>query len=540
MGTIRNILAEGILGKVGLISNKPRPKNWTAFTVSGSSSGFDGAQGRRRLASWRPTQNSINAIIASQGPLLRARCRDVMRNNPHAVAGRDNFVANLVGAGIKPSSLLAGADVRKEVMATWFDWVDEADADGLTDFYGLQTTVASALFEAGEIFARLRTRRESDGLTVPLQIELLESEMCPYHLNEMAPNGNTIMNGVEFDFRSRRVAYWFYPEHPGDGAVDPSAVQGLRPVRVPADQVIHVFKATRPGQVRGVPMVAPSLVKLFFLDQYDDAELERKKIAALFAGFVTSAAPEDVIPVTEDSEAETPTEAGVALTGLEPGTLQTLLPGEDVKFSEPADVGGSYEAFQYRNQLATFSAMGVPYMLGTGDTRRASYSSLRGVIVEYRRKLEQVQYNVIVHQFCRPIWKRWFADAVLMEAIPVSLAEFTKKPKPLMRAKWIAPRFEWVDPLKDRQAEKLAVDAGFKSRSDVVEAEGYDPEENDARIKADKEREERLGLTFLVAKAAASQPADPNAPDAQEQADANQDLTGDGGDGGADTNSEAA
>ncbi|WP_245266427.1 phage portal protein [Bradyrhizobium sp. WSM1743] len=62
--------------------------------------------------------------------------------------------------------------------------------------------------------------------------------------------------------------------------------------------------------------------------------------------------------------------------------MQALLPGEDIKFSEPADVGGAYEAFQYRNQLAVFSAMGVPYMLGTPSapcppTRRAAYRPTR-------------------------------------------------------------------------------------------------------------------------------------------------------------------
>lgn len=36
---------------------------------------------------------------------------------------------------------------------------------------------------------------------------------------------------------------------------------------------------------------------------------------------------------------------GVAFAGLEPGTMQFLDPGEDVKFTSPADVGGTYEAF---------------------------------------------------------------------------------------------------------------------------------------------------------------------------------------------------
>ncbi|WP_407168604.1 hypothetical protein [Bradyrhizobium sp. ORS 111] len=81
-------------------------------------------------------------------------------------------------------------------------------------------------------------------------------------------------------------------------------------------------------------------------------------------------------------------------------------------------------------------------------------------------------------------------------------------------------------PLKDRQAEKLAVDSGFKSRSDVIEAEGYDPEETDEQIAADKKREKRLGLEVKIQTASAMQ-TDPNASDPQEQADAQGNLSDD-------------
>jgi lambda family phage portal protein len=228
----------------------------------------------------------------------------------------------------------------------------------------------------------------------------------------------------------------------------------------------------------------------------------------MFAGFITTATPEDVIPL--DGIDTTAPQEGVALSGLEPGTMQTLLPGEDITFSEPADVGGAYEAYQYRQQLALYGALGIPYSVATSDLRRANYSSLRGSIVEFRRKLEQFQHNVFVFQMCRPIWVRWFDTAVLAEAFPMGATEYLQSKAKLTRAKWIPQRNDWVDPLKDRQAEKLAVDAGFKSRSDVIEAEGSDPEENDMRIKADQDRAERLDLVFAVHTAAATQPLTPS------------------------------
>lgn len=496
MGVVRDMLSEGILGKL-FAGGKTK-------TIRNS---FDAGRTQRRLKSWQPTSYTVNTILTSSGRLLRNRARDALRNNAYAVAACDSFVANLIGTGIKPSSLLSDQpDLREQMMQLWLDWTDECDADGLADFYGLQTIVARALFEAGECFIRYRARKVEDGFLVPLQIQLLESDMCPYEWNMQAPNGNWIMNGIELDYLGRRAAYWFYPVHPGDVPIEVS-VTSMQPVRIPASEVLHIFKCTRPGQMRGVPLVTPALVRLYFLDLYDDAELDRKRIAAMFAGFITSPVPEEIVPKLES---ETTESDKISVAALEPGTMQELNPGEDIRFSEPADVGGSYEAYQYRQQLALFGALGIPYSLCTSDLRRANYSSLRGSIVEYRRKLEQFQHNVFVFQMCTPIWRRWMDTAVLAQALPIEPSSYLLQKVTYQEAKWIPQRNDWVDPLKDRQAEKLAVDAGFKSRSDVIEAEGYDPEETDKRIAADQERAKRLDLVFAVHTAAATQPLPPS------------------------------
>ena len=196
----------------------------------------------------------------------------------------------------------------------------------------------------------------------------------------------------------RRVAYHFRRSHPGDSTDQRVAIPET--VRVPAEDVLHIYRPIDAGQIRGLPHVAPAMVRLFLLDQYDDAELDRKKTAAMFAGFITKTAPED--PMMGEIEADLD---GAAMASLEPGTMQVLLPGEDVKFSSPADVGGGYEAFQYRTLLAVSASLGLPYHLVTGDVRQANYSSLRAELVEFRRRVQQLQHGVIAHQLCRPIWR---------------------------------------------------------------------------------------------------------------------------------------
>jgi lambda family phage portal protein len=227
------------------------------------------------------------------------------------------------------------------------------------------------------------------------------------------------------------------------------------------------------------------MVRLFLLDQYDDAELDRKKTAAMFAGFITKTAPEE--PLMGEAEADLD---GAAIASLEPGTMQVLLPGEDVKFSSPADVGSSYEAFQYRTLLSVAASLGLPYHLVTGDVRQANYSSLRAELVEFRRRIGQLQHGVIAHQLCRPIWRRWLETAALAGALDLD------EPATALPVQWIPPRWDWVDPLKDIQAQVLAMEAGITSRRKVVEATGYDVEEVDRENAADAARAAELGLGY--------------------------------------------
>ena len=337
--------------------------------------------------------------------------------------------------------------------------------------------------EAGECFVRLRPRLPKDGLSVPLQLQLLEAEHLTTTETRKLENGNYIRAGIEFNGIGRRVAYHLYREHPGDTS-NPIASTEL--VRVPAESVLHLFRPIRPGQLRGQPWLTQVLIKLYELDQYDDAELVRKKTAAMFAGFVTKNSPEDRL-----LNEQAPDSGGTSVAGLEPGTMQVLLPGEDVKFSTPADVGATYETFM-RVQLRSIAAgMGITYEQLTGDLTGVNYSSIRAGLLEFRRRCEQFQHQVIVFQMCRPIWQTWIDAAILSGALQKNgdLAAYYD-------VKWIPPGFAWVDPLKDIKAQIMAVRAGFKSRAEVVSEQGYDAEAIDREIAADNKRADSLGNEY--------------------------------------------
>ena len=251
--------------------------------------GYEGAASGRRLGNWQPGDYGANALLFRDATLMRSRSRDLVRRNAWAANAMDSLVANLVGTGIKPQSTHPDPQVKEKIQALWLEWTKEADAHGLCGFYGLQALIARAMIEGGEVIVRLRNREERDGLIVPLQLQVLEPEHLPADLNQDMANGHRIRAGIEFDRIGRRRVYHLFREHPGE---KPMLFKAGETVPVPVSEVCHIFKPLRPGQLRGEPWFAQALVKLHELDQYDDAELVRKKTAALIAGFITKPDPE--------------------------------------------------------------------------------------------------------------------------------------------------------------------------------------------------------------------------------------------------------
>lgn len=488
------------------------------FAMHNDSDGLEAGRLGRRMSGWVPSRAHINTLVSQSGKTALARARFLARNNPYAVGATECFTANLIGAGIIPS-WTEGSPNKPELQAAWDRWTVEADSEGVTDLYGLQRRIGRELFIAGECFIRRRPRYLSDGLTAPLQLQLLPSEMCPTEWMLMLDNGNWIRQGIEFDPIGRRVAYHFWQVNPGD--ITQSYNFG-RLHRVPASEVLHIHDPVEAGQIRGLPRLTAAIVPLWSIDGYDDAEVERKKTAALLGVFFSRTDPDGEL-FDKYKEDQAKATDGVAEISLEPAVAQVLPPGTQVTTLEPADVGANYEAFQYRMLTRICASLGLPYAAVTGDMVRANYSNQRAALLEMRRRMEALQYGVLVHQACRPIM-RWFLDALEL-AGEIDLPDYADDPTVFYPAKWIPPKWPWVDPLKDAQAEAISVDNGFKSRSDVIESTGEDPIEVDNRIAADQARARKLGIVFKGTSAPGAQIAAPPPEDNPEDAQPDENAT---------------
>ncbi|MFA5632679.1 MAG: phage portal protein [Porticoccaceae bacterium] len=461
-------------------------KIWGASPLAST---HEAASTGRRTSGWFPWDTSPRREHLRLA-LLRARSRDAYRNNAIARAAVDRLVSDIIGSGVSPKPMARTEDMRVQLINTWESWSMFCDADAQTDFYGLQTVALRAMFESGEVLGLLESD-DADG--IHLKIRLIESDHLPFK-NERLTNGNRIVDGIELDARGRRVAYWLHPNHPGD-----FDLTGNDPVRVPANRVLHLFEATRPGQLRGVPILSSVLMRLKDLDEFDDAQLVRQKIANLFVGFIKRPAPEpgteplgpDGQPLSEDPAEQPP-------LVFKPGLLQELGEGEDIEFSEPPGTPDGYREFTRSQMHIIAAALGIPYSLMTGDFSGVNDRVVRVAINEYKRRAMALIDNVLVPKFCVPIRNAWVDAAILAGALPAAQAREMKL------TRWTPHGWAYIHPVQEIEADVLAINNKLKSRSEALLERGYDAEVIDREIAADHAREKSLGLPPSPAQVSAS------------------------------------
>jgi lambda family phage portal protein len=149
-----------------------------------------------------------------------------------------------------------------------------------------------------------------------------------------------------------------------------------------------------------------------------------------------------------------------------------------------------------QQMLYVATALGSTYEHVSSDYSKVTYLSARAALLDFRRSIERIQHQVIGHMLCRFIWSRWFDQAVLSGAIPVSPRELLRNREDVTDVRWVPPGWDWIDPGKDAEANIALVRAGFTSRTEVVAERGYDIEEVDREIAAEQQRADQAGLKF--------------------------------------------
>lgn len=419
---------------------------------------YDAARPDRRREGRRLPMTGANAENWSSLRTLRAASRDAVRNSGYARKAIRTLTTKLVGTGIVPRAATGDERLDKEINEAFALWSKECDAAGTHDYFGLQKLAAMSFFENGEALARRRKRFKSDGLAVPLEIQLLEPDHLDERKNEILANG-TIVQGIQVgNGRERRTAYWLFPYHPGE------TIGGLTPFRqesasVPATDVAHVYDKIRIGQQRGVPWLVSVLIALEDLGDYRISEQMRKKLEACFVGAVIGEDPASQDPTVGPRAMDA---HGQIVESVSPGMLFRATGAKQVQFHQPT-TNPDFPGYMKSELRGVAAGACMTYELLTADMSDVNYSSYRAGLNDCHAMIEQLQWLDFIPMFCEPTW-RWFIDAAFL-AGRISRRHYG--------VQWEPPKFVSPDPLKDFLADLGEVRAGFQSPQQAIARRGY-------------------------------------------------------------------
>lgn len=435
---------------------------------------YDGAIINRLTADWITSGTSADSELQSSLRLLRNRSRDLVRNNDYARGAVRTITNNVVGKGIslqsqvkKRRGSLMNEGVNGQIETVWATWNKQkyCHTAGQLCFQDIERLSIRSLIESGEILIRFITK-SFDGSPVPLALEIIEADqLLDDYSSGNAPvqSGHQIRMGVEIDEWKRPVAYWLHSNHPGDYQYSGSSDRILR---VPSEEILHLYICDRPGQTRGIPWFHSTLQRLRNVGGYEEAELIAARAQASVMGFIES--PDPASTFADDS---TPSQN---LRSLEPGAIELLAPGEKFSGFAPTRPGAGFDPFVKLMLRGVSTGLGMSYEALTRDLSQVNYSSARIGMLEDRDYWRILQ-SWLIRNFHQPVFERWLDLAVLSGAL--DLPGYEINPSLYCCPRWVPRGWTWVDPAKEIDASVSAIRSGLSTLTQELGETGLDIED---------------------------------------------------------------
>lgn len=429
---------------------------------------YAGGEPSRLTANKKPKNNSADTELG--GPFgannLRAWARMLVRDNAWAWGVVDTYVNSVVGKGIDIQSAVEAEDgsdiesINEERDRIWKDWTRVCELNGQYTFAEIQQMAMREIVEAGEVLIRMVTvDRKFGGILrpVPLALELIEADRLAEEKDTriFARSGNRIHRGIEFNTLGKPVAYWIYPNHP----TDPSVLRG-DPVRIEADEIIHLYNRQRVGQTRGVTMFAPVVPWMRDLGLYVENELQASAVASCFTVAIKTETGDATGLFPPSAEASSTSDSdGNRYDYLQPGMIMRLKLNESLESANPGRPNSASEPWIRLMLRGIAVGTGLSYETVARDYSQTTYSSNRSSQLEDRRRFRRWQ-QYLIDRLNRRVWDRFVLAASMMDlpAFPI-LTEVLANPAKAAPCEHLPPSWEWVDPT----AEQTASESGIKA-----------------------------------------------------------------------------
>lgn len=434
---------------------------------------YDSGSTNRLNSGWTPVNAPAETVNQTQRDLLRARARDLERNADIAEAIVGAFERNVVGIGMqiqaKPFKKDGTEDkeLAQKMEDIFYDWSNKENCDvaGELCFEEMQEMIVRRKIVDGGILAVMSDNPYSkQGIQFMLQlreVDEIDGNKFSYQLNE---NGNRIINGIEVNKYNKPVAYWLKN-------ITPDGLQIGESQRVAASRVLYIRKKKRPSQIREVSKLASTADRIRDVNEYSEAVSIKERVLACLSVFIKK-----TIPGGGVGRGSTPTNQKDASTGygtktLAPGMITELQPGDDVASVNPSGQASNAKEFITSQQRLSASGQGLSYEAASRDMSQVNYSSARQGMLEDRKTYESEQMFLKRH-FCSPVYREVITQAVL--AGKLNIPDFFENKENYLYHNWIAPGMSWIDPQKEVNANKIALETNQTTLAQICSQNGQD------------------------------------------------------------------
>jgi len=429
---------------VSLVSPEKGLRREMARNALQSERAYGAARRTGTWAGWTPVGGTVNDEIRDSSTLVRARVRQLVRDFPpfhRAVQILESYIAGPNGPVVQSHAPAQTAEIEE----AWKRWGESCDISGRMSWPDLFQLSVRQACECGEWIFIFRPTKDG------LRLQPVE----PDRISNLV-SGQNIEQGVEFDPQTGGPLYY----HIDQGEFN------VRPVRVPATQVLHGFHSLRPGQLRGISPFAAGVLLADSLRGYVQSETEAARMASRYLAFIQTP---DIAGFQQTHGAEYDTSGQKMTDTLDELVMEYLRPGESVNIASHNRPGENFSDFTKFVLKMLSVTTGVPYELLSGDYSGINYSTMRVSRNDLAAVLRPIQSR-FVRQLAMPVWRRWMDGEV--EARRLSLPRYLLEKDVWQACRWTSPGLESIDPLKESKAWEQMLKLNLVSPQELAAQRG--------------------------------------------------------------------
>lgn len=421
---------------------------------------YDAGDMSRVNQGWRVVNDSAERTDRYSRDTVRARARDLERNSDLMNSLVGPFKRNTIGSGYLLQAQTGDEKLNTQIEKLWKKWCKARNCDvtGTQTFNEiLRMAITRKKIDGGILFLKRYTK---EGI-VPFQLQMIEVDELDVSQFGPRNEGARVVGGIEYNRQNKALGYWIRQ-------YDLDGWETQLPIYVDAQDVIFYYTKRRPSQVREMSDMSQTVTRIRDVNEFMNAVSVKQRIEACLSIFIKRTYPQSGIGRgTENARDPRKSYDGKMLT---PGMIRELNAGDDVVTVNPLGQSADAASFVKLQQRIMASGQGISYEATSRDMSESTYSSARQGIIEDELTYAEEEEKLLA--VIDEIYETFIISAVLSGAL--AIADFWSNKDKYFAHEWNKAPKKWIDPGKEANATKIALQTGQKTFKQIAAENGKD------------------------------------------------------------------